>query len=142
MNNHNVDIVAQSLETAEIWGHNNCKTTIAQLQSDLEKTQEDLAYEKKLRSNYYTNHWSDKKNYRLRISNLEKKITCLEGEKKSAEADLNLFERMMCEKDRKISHYENLLSEKEKKINRMETEYQELLNHFINLKVSQMMNTR
>jgi chromosome segregation ATPase len=141
-NDDNGDIIAQSLKAAEMLDHNNCETTILQLQSELEKTKKDLAYSEKLRSNYYTNHWVDKKNYRLRISDLKEKITCLEGEKKSAEADLNLFERMVCEKDRKISHYENLLSEKEKKINNMENEYQELLNHFINLKVSQMMNTR
>lgn len=78
----------------------------------------------------------------MKNQNLRNEINRLQDQAKSSELDMDLFERMICENDRKlagnkqtISDLEKLVCEKNGKIQQMEAQYQELLDLYINTKV-------
>lgn len=134
----------------------NFAERLIQLQSELQREKENATYEKKLRTNYHTKHCAAKKTWQTRNLNLRKEIARLQDEKKSAEVDMNLFERMLSEKDRelqqlqfklnelqrltaekdqKIVELESKLEERESRLKQIQTDYNELLDLFINVKI-------
>lgn len=142
--NCNNDIVVQSLEAAGIEQHGeraNYEAIIAQLQAELQKEKAKTAHEVKLRINYYNKQCAAKKRLQSKVVNLQRKLDCLQEEKKSDSGDLNLYERMICDKDRqmsekdqKIQQLENSHFEKDAKINKIQIQYQKLLDHCVHVK--------
>jgi chromosome segregation ATPase len=121
------DIVIESMEMAGIRQHAFCEAERAQLQSELQKERDNAKHQEKLRATYATRKCAEKKKWLAEIRRLQ-------DEQKSAEKDLNLFERMLVEKDRKIRQLEIILDEKDEKFRQLQGQNQELVNYLITLK--------
>jgi chromosome segregation ATPase len=121
------DIVVESMEIAGIRQHAYCEAERAKLQSELQKERDNVKHQEKLRATYQTRKCAEKKRWQAEIRRLQ-------DEQKSAEKDLNLFERMLVEKDRKIRQLEITLDEKEEKLGQLQDQNQELVNCLITLK--------
>lgn len=136
------DIVKQAMKMAEIPDRENPPSRVATLEKSLREAQDQLANEKKLRFKNYNRQARAKSNWKLQNSKLQKEVRRLnelliryKDEKQSAECDLNLYEHMLGERDRKIHQYELMLSEKDQKIDHFQKEHQLLLDDFIRVKV-------
>jgi chromosome segregation ATPase len=121
------DIVVESMEMAGIRQHAFCEAERAKLQSELQKERDKVKHQEKLRATYQTRKCAEKKKWLAEIRRLQ-------DEQKSAEKDLNLFERMLVEKDRKIRQLEITLEEKEEKVLQLQNQNHDLVNYLITLK--------
>ena len=121
----NLDIVAQSLQMAEVDPHQSCESEISALKHQLQVERENVAHERNLRSNYRNRQCRIKKEWQLRNTQLREEMENLRKEKESVENDCNFFERMLAERD--------------KKINQMQVEIGKLFDH-INAVKAQLSN--
>lgn len=137
----NDNVVAQSLEKTRIQHYRelaSLKAIIAQLQSKLNRANEHLAREKRTRNKYYNKQCAAKKALQKKISCLQRENLRLREGKQSDENDLNLYERMLSEKDRQLGEKDRQLGEKNDKIKHIEFQYQELLDLYIHTKVQSL----
>ena len=140
------DLLAQSMETA---GLPTTSPGMMELQSQLLEAETKAAKEKKLRTNYYNQQcrvkkeWEKKKvDFKIEISCLKRKVCdmekVLQAQSATIESQNELIQKQteqMESAEKDLNYFEAMLSERDRRVQKSQADYKKLMDELISAKL-------